>query len=210
MGVVGDVRNMNMEESPAPQYYGPFFRGGFDANSAFIVVRSMLPKDAMVQLIRGAVRSLDASLAIGNVRTMSDMETEVTARRRFQTTLLTIFSAAAMLLAIVGVYGLVAYSVRRRTGEIGIRMALGARRSGVVWLVLAEGLVLLTAGLGIGLVAAVAMTRLLSGFLYGVVPIDAATYVTVPVLLLVGTLIACLVPSVRAASIDPMDALRHE
>lgn len=151
-----------------------------------------------------------AALALGSKATLVDLETEATARRRFQTTLLTVFSAIAMLLAVIGVYGLLAFSVRRRTGEIGIRMALGSTRSGVVKLVLREGLALLWAGLGIGLAASLGISRLLSGFLYGVPAIDPLTYALVPFLLLVGTLAACLVPSFRAAGIDPMNALRHE
>jgi putative ABC transport system permease protein len=114
------------------------------------------------------------------------------------------------VLAVIGVYGLMAFSVRQRTGEIGLRMALGATRGGVVKLVLREGLTLLASGLGIGLVAALGLTRLLGGFLYEVPVIDPVTYTLVPLLLLAATTMACLVPSVRAASIDPMSALRHE
>ena len=115
-----------------------------------------------------------------------------------------------MLMALVGVYGLLAFSVRQRTGEIGIRMALGSTRMRVAGLVLREGLVLLATGLVIGLAAALAFTRLLSKFLFEVPPIDPMTYALVPLLLLVGTVAASLIPSLRAAYTDPMNALRHE
>ena len=115
-----------------------------------------------------------------------------------------------MLLAMVGVYGLLAYSVRQRTGEIGIRVALGSSKTGVVRLILSEGLTLLGVGLLLGVAAALLSTRLLAGFLYGVPPLDPFTFTLVPMLLLVATLGACLIPSFRAAAIDPMNALRHE
>jgi predicted permease len=212
-GVVGNVRNLSREAAAAPQMYLSFWQGDLDSapvSGADFTVRSVLPANAVAKEMRAAMRNLDPNLALADVHTMSDLESEATARRRFQTTLLTVFSVAAMLLAVIGVYGLMAFSVRQRTGEIGIRMALGATRSGVVKLVLREALTLLAGGLGIGLAASAGLTRLLAGFLYQVPAIDPVTYMLVPVLLLAGTLMACVIPSVRAASIDPMSALRHE
>jgi ABC-type antimicrobial peptide transport system permease subunit len=141
---------------------------------------------------------------------MGDLVSQATARRRFQTMLLTVFSGIAMLLAVVGVYGLLAYSVRQRTGEIGLRMALGSSKAGVIRLVLREGLSLLGIGLLLGLAAAFAFTRLLTGFLYDVPPIDPFTFALVPMFLFIATLVACFVPSWRAAAVDPINALRHE
>ena len=204
---------MSREAAAVPQMYLSFWQGDVDTAptiGADFTVRSVLPADTVVKEMQTAMRSLDPNLALADVRTMSDLESEATARRRFQTTLLTVFSIVAMLLAVIGVYGLVAFSVRQRTGEIGIRMALGATRSGIALLVLREGLTLLAAGLAIGLAAALMLTRLLAGFLHQVPAIDPVTYTLVPLLLLVGTVMACLVPGVRAASIDPMNALRHE
>jgi putative ABC transport system permease protein len=204
---------MSREAAAVPQMYLSFWQGDVDTAptiGADFTVRSVLPADTVVKEMQTAMRSLDPNLALADVRTMSDLESEATARRRFQTMLLTVFSIVAMLLAVIGVYGLVAFSVRQRTGEIGIRMALGATRSGVVTLVLWEGLTLLASGLAIGQAAAVVLTRLLTGFLYQVPAIDPVTYTLVPLLLLVGTVMACLVPGVRAASLDPMSALRHE
>jgi predicted permease len=213
-GVVGDVRTMSRETAAAPQMYLSFWQGDLDdvppVNGADFVVRSVLPADAVIRQMRAAMRNLDPNLALADVRTMNDLESVAAARRRFQATLLAVFSAVAMVLAVIGVYGLIAFSVRRRTGEIGLRMALGATRSGVVKLVLREGLTLLAAGLGIGLVAAAGLSRWLTEFLYQVPAIDPVTYTLVPLLLLAATIVACLVPSARAAGIDPMDALRHE
>jgi putative ABC transport system permease protein len=124
--------------------------------------------------------------------------------------LLTAFSAMAMLLAMVGVYGLFSFSVRQRTGEIGIRMALGWTQAGAVALILREGLALVGIGVGVGLAWAVGFTRLLSKFLCDVPFIDPATYIVVPLVLVTGTLIACLVPSLRVAAIDPMERVCHE
>jgi putative ABC transport system permease protein len=212
-GVMADVRNMSPETAAAPQMYNSFWQSDTDdapVNGAYIAVRSLLPEDAMVKEIRAVIRSRDPNLAIADVHTMSDLESEATARRRFQTTLLTVFAVIATVLALIGVYGLLAFSVRQRTGEIGIRMALGSTRTGVINLVLREGLAMLGAGLVIGLAASLGISRLVSGFLFGVPAIDPLTYALVPFVLLVGTLAACLVPSVRAVGIDPIDALRHE
>ena len=213
IGVVEDVRNMSLETIAEPQIYSPFGQWGADgalANSAYVVVRSLLPLDAVVSQLRIAVRSLDPNLAISDIHAMSDLQSRATANRRFQTTLLTLFSAIATFLALVGVYGLLAYSVRQRTGEIGLRMALGSSKTGVIRLVLREGLGLLGMGLLVGLAAAFAFTRLLAGFLYDVPALDPLTFALVPVLLLVATLAACLIPSWRAAAVDPMNALRRE
>ena len=141
---------------------------------------------------------------------MGDFAARATAPRRFQTTLLTLFSAIALFLAVVGVYGLLAYSVRQRTGEIGLRMALGSTRAGIGRLVLREGLSILLVGLVIGMVAALLLARLLRGFLYEVPALDPLTFVLVPTLLVAAVLAACLIPSARAAATDPLVALRHE
>ena len=141
---------------------------------------------------------------------MNDRVSQAIARRRFQTTLLTVFSGIATLLAVVGIYGLLTYSVRQRTAEIGIRMALGSSRIRVARLILREGLGLIGAGSFIGLAAALFCTRLLTGFLYGVPRIDPLTLFLVQALLVFAALAACLIPSWKASRIAPMTALRHE
>src|SRR5579863_17007 len=213
VGVAKDVRYMSLEAAPVPQVYRSFWQVEWNESSivgAYVAVHSSLPQEAVVSEIRAAVKAIDPSLAVADVHTMSELVSQVTARRRFQTSLLTVFSGAAMLLAMVGVYGLLAYSVRQRTGEIGIRLALGSSRNGVMRLILLQGLTLLGAGLAIGLAAAMACTRLLASFLYGVPALDPATFIVVPMLLLVSTVAACLIPSLRAGAVDPIHALRHE
>jgi putative ABC transport system permease protein len=213
VGVAKDVRYMSLEDAPVPQVYRSFWQVEWNESSivgAYVAVHSSLPQDVVVSEIRAAVKAIDPSLAVADVHTMSELVSQVTARRRFQTSLLTVFSGAAMLLAMVGVYGLLAYSVRQRTGEIGIRLALGSSRNGVMRLILLQGLTLLGAGLVIGLAAALVCTRLLASFLYGVPALDPATFAVVPMLLLVSTIAACLIPSLRAGAVDPIDALRHE
>ncbi|WP_353070762.1 ABC transporter permease [Tunturiibacter gelidoferens] len=213
VGVAKDVRYMSLEAAPVPQVYRSFWQMEWNESNivgAYVAVRSSLPQDGVVAEIRTAVKGIDPSLAVADVHTMSELVSSVTARRRFQTTLLTVFSVTAMLLAMVGVYGLLTYSVRQRTGEIGIRLALGSSKNGVVRLILREGLTLLGIGLVIGLAVALACTRLLTGFLYGVPALDPATFAMVPMLLLAATIAACLIPSFRAAAIDPINALRHE
>jgi predicted permease len=210
IGLAADVRNEDLEVAAIPQIYSPLGQGDVHASGVFLAVRSSLPQDSLVSAVRAAVRDIDPSISIEDVHAMGELVSQAEARRRFQTTLLTVFSGIAMFLAVVGVYGLLAYSVRQRTGEIGIRMALGSSKGGVVRLVLREGMGLLGVGLVIGLVGAFCCARLLNGFLYGVAAIDPVTFVLVPVLLLVAVLGACLVPSFRAAAVDPMQALRHE
>jgi predicted permease len=213
VGVVGDVRSASREAATVPEMYVSFWQGDTDVGPAAGVdftVRSPLPAETVMQGMRAAMRSIDPNLALANLGTMNDLESQASARRRFQTALMTLFAAVAMLLAVIGVYGLIAYSVQQRTGEIGIRMALGGTRSGIVMLVLQEAMWLLASGLGIGLAAALGLTRLLKGFLYQVPAVDPATYTVVFLLLIAATVTACVFPSMRAAAIDPADALRHE
>jgi len=208
VGVLGNIRNLKLEDAPPPQVYVPFEHD--DNNTASFAIRSSLPEDALVAVVRAAVRSMDPSLAIGDVRTMGDLVSEATARRRFQTTLLMLFAGAALFLAAVGFYGLMAYTVKQRTGEIGVRMALGASRPQIRSLIVERGMRLVIAGLVIGFAGAVALTRLLAGFLYGVRPLDPVTMVGVAVVLAGTTLTACTLPANRASRIEPTEALRSE
>jgi ABC-type antimicrobial peptide transport system permease subunit len=168
-----------------------------------------MPK-AVAAEIRSALHSIDPNLAASDIQTMGQLESVASARRRFQTSLLTIFAAIALCLALVGLYGLMAYSVGRRTREVGIRMALGAERSDVMLLVLKQAAILLALGLVSGLVASWFATRAIQAFLFGVGRYDPITVLSVCGLLAVSGLIAALIPARRAASIDPMQALRTE
>jgi putative ABC transport system permease protein len=206
IGVVSDVRHTNLEESPAPQIYQPVSAAG----DGYVVVRTSRPPKAVAAEIRTVLHAVDPNLAASDIQTMGQLESAASARRRFQTSLLTIFAAIALSLALVGLYGLMAYSVGRRTREIGIRIALGAERSAVMLLVLKKAALLLALGLVAGLVASWFATRAIQAFLFGVGPYDPITVLSVCGLLAVSGLIAAIIPARRAASIDPMQALRTE
>jgi putative ABC transport system permease protein len=206
VGVVGDVRHTSLEEAPAPQIYNP----AAAADGGYIAVRSVLPPNVLAAEIRSTLHSIDPNLAADDIQTMGDLVSEASARRRFQTSLLTVFAAIALFLALVGLYGLMAYSVSRRTREVGIRMALGAQRADVMLLVLKKAALLLGLGLVAGLAGSWFATRAIQSLLYGVGDHDPITIVSVCALLAVCGMIAALIPARRAASIDPVQALRTE
>jgi predicted permease len=206
VGVIGDVRHSSLEEPAAPQIYDP--DTGFQVG--YIAVRSTLPPKALAAEIRSTLHAIDPNLAAGDIQTMGELESVASAQRRFQTSLLTVFAGIALFLALVGLYGLMAYSVSRRTREVGIRMALGAQRTDVVLLVLKKAALLLALGLVSGLVASWFATRAMQAFLFGVGRHDPTTILSVCALLAVSGLIAAIIPARRAASIDPMQALRTE
>jgi predicted permease len=206
VGVLADARSLTLEDAPPPQVFSSFWQS--DPQSVSIALRSELPPEDVVSTVRSTLKTIDPNLAIADIHTMGDLVTEATARRRFQTTLLTAFAAVALLLALIGFYGLVAYSVKQRTAEIGVRMALGASRRQVLTMVLRGGMRLVIIGLVFGLAGALTLTRILASFLYNVRPIDPLTFITVPILLLLVTIAACAIPSWRAAEVDPIQALR--
>lgn len=206
VGVIGDVRHTSLEEAPAPQIYNPVSA----AEDGYIVVRSVLPPQALTTQIRSTLRAIDPDLAAGDIQTMGDLESAASAPRRFQTLLLTVFAAIALFLALVGLYGLMAYSVSCRTREVGIRMALGAQRTDVLLLVLRKAAVLLALGLAAGLLGSWFATRAIKAFLFGVEQHDPITILSVCALLAICGLLAALIPARRAASIDPIEALRTE
>jgi predicted permease len=206
VGVVGDVRHNSLEELPAPQIYLPVA----ETDGGYVAVRSSRPPSAVAAEIRSALHSIDPNLATSDIQTMGQLESAASARRRFQTSLLTVFATIALSLALVGLYGLMAYSVGRRTREVGIRMALGAKRSDVMLLILKKAALLLALGLISGLVASWFGARAIQAFLFGVGGHDPITVLSVCVLLAVCGLLAALIPARRAASIDPMQALRTE
>jgi predicted permease len=206
VGVVADVSHLTLEEAPQPQMYFP----GYELSGAYVAVRSVRPPAAVASEIRATLKGIDPNLARGEVHTMGDLMSEATARRRFQTSLLSVFAAIALFLALVGLYGLMAYSVNCRTREMGIRMALGAQRTDVTLLVLRKAGFLLGSGLACGLVCTWIATRAIKAFLFGVDTHDPATILWVCVLLAVCGFVAALIPARRAASIDPMQALRAE
>jgi predicted permease len=206
VGIVADVRNESLDHAPVPQIYTPFD----NSQSASIAVRSSLPSEAFIASVRASVRSIDPSIALADIHTMQQAVAASTARRRFQTTLLTTFGAIALLLALVGLYGVLDYSVRQRIAEIGVRIALGASRRRVIAMILRQGLRLVFTGLALGLIAAFALVRLLASALYGVRSYDPWTFLATPFLVVLAALLACVVPAWHAAHIEPVEALRSE
>ncbi len=206
VGVVADVRHTSLEEEPQPQMYN----AAYDFSDAYFTVRSTQPPSIVASEIRSTLKSIDPSLAITDLHTMGDLVSEASARRRFQTSLLSTFAAIALLLALVGLYGLMSYSVNRRTREVGIRMALGAQRSDVLLMVLKNAGSLVGTGLLAGLACTWIAGRAIRSFLFGVTVHDPATIVAVSTLLLTCGLVAAFVPARRAASTEPMQALRTE
>jgi putative ABC transport system permease protein len=164
----------------------------------------------VTQSLREQVRALDRDLPVFGERTMTQVAAESMSRRRFAMQVVGLFGILALLMAAVGIYGVIAYSVTQRTREIGIRVALGASRSAILRWVLKQGLVLTMAGVVVGIVGALLLTRLLRSLLFGIGPADIVTYGALAILLTIVALIACYVPARRATKVDPLIALRYE
>jgi putative ABC transport system permease protein len=175
-----------------------------------IVVRSSLDPHALAKGVEEAVWSLDRSIPVTKIKPMAEMLTETRSQRRFTTLLLVLFAATALALAIVGIYGVIAYSVVQRTRELGVRIALGAQRGNVLWIVLRQAVVLGAIGVGLGIIGSFFASRAMTSLIFGIAPRDPATFVSVAFLLLVVALFAAFVPAWRATRIDPTTALRAE
>jgi putative ABC transport system permease protein len=208
VGVAGDVVGQSLRESARPGVYLAFPQ--FSYRSNYLVARSEGDPHAITGAARSVIGELDPALPLWDVRTMQERLSRVTARDRFSTVLLGAFGILALLLAAVGIYGVLGYSVAARTREMGLRMAVGAGRGDVVRLVVAEGLRFTLVGLAAGLVLAGALSRLLESQLYEVSPLDPAAFLAAALVLFGTATLACWVPARRATRIDPMAALRHE
>jgi putative ABC transport system permease protein len=209
VGVVGNVRHDDMETAPRPEIYFSFGQAHWP--SAFMVLRSKTSDPlAVASAAQNAVASVNRDIPLTNLRSMQDMLARSLLRRKFAMLLLSIFAGVAMLLAAIGLYGVMSYTVSQRTHEIGIRMALGARKEDVLKLVVGQGMRLAVLGVVVGLVASIALTRLMSRLLFGVSAHDPITFLTVAALLAAVALLANYVPARRAAEVDPMVALRYE
>jgi putative ABC transport system permease protein len=212
VGVVGDVKHFGLDQPEASAIYTPYAQSQQAWKRwMYLAVRSdAVDPSALVGAVKARVWSVDSQIPLTKVLTMEDVAAASVEGRRFQMALLGVFALVALLLAAVGIYGLVSYSVGRRTHEIGVRMALGARRRDIFGLVVRQGLLLASLGLAAGLACAFALTRLLANIVYGVSPTDPLTYAALSVFLLLVALLACLVPARRATKVDPMEALRYE
>jgi putative ABC transport system permease protein len=173
------------------------------------VVRGTLPPERTASALSGLVRNMDAALAVAGMRTMGQLVSEASAERRFQTVVLTVFGAISLFLSLLGLYALMAYTVQRRTAEIGIRMAMGAKRSAVMGLVLRQGAILWLGGIALGLACAWGVTRWMRSVLFEVQPTDSLTFVGVATLFCALAAIACHVPARRATRVDPVISLRY-
>jgi putative ABC transport system permease protein len=210
VGVVGDVRQTGLYEQKL-EFYVPYMqeRRSFMAPRD-LVVRTKAEPGVIAAAVRKAVWAVDKDQPVSNVRTLDEVFSAAISQERFQALMLGLFAALALVLACVGLYGVISYSVVQRTHEIGVRMALGARPVDVLRLVIREGMLLTFAGLVLGVVAGTFVTRVLTDMLFGVTPRDPLTFVGVPVLLLGVAFLACYIPARRATRIDPLIALRYE
>ena len=213
VGVVGNVKYEGLGEKDQPTMYVPYFDSGWCpwfAREMYVVVRSASAPQEVVSALQSAVLSLDNQLAIAHVRTMDQLLYESVASSRFRAVLFAVFAALALVLAVIGIYGVMAYSVSERAHEIGIRMALGAHRADILRTILREGASLALLGVAIGLVVALALSRAVAGLLFGVQATDPVTFAVVATLLWSVALAACYFPARRATRVDPMVALRYE
>jgi len=208
IGVVGDLRNRSLNTEPKPAYYVP--QTQIPWTQTTMVVKTTNDPKSLVSGVTKEVAAMDSDLPLFGVKTMHEYLAASVAAPRFSTTLLSIFAGVALVLTLVGLYGVMSYSVAQRTNEIGIRLALGAQSRDVLLMIVKQGSMLIVLGLGIGLLGAYALTRVIASLLFGVTAKDPLTFVAAAVLLAIVALLACYIPAWRATKVDPMDALRCE
>lgn len=208
VGVVGDVRLETLTDEPTPTMYVPHTQYGERAMS--LVVRTALDPAALVTRVREAIRAVDRAVPVYDVKAMAQVRTDAMAQPRFSAFMLLLFSAVALSLAAIGIYGVISFMVTRQTREIGVRLALGATPTVELLRVIARGTRLLAAGIAIGLAGAIAAGRMMGSLLYETRPIDLATLIGTTLFLACVGLLACVAPALRASRVDPMEALRYE
>jgi len=211
IGIVANIKHLSMREQPGPEMYVPFTQKVWPSLLTMeLVVRTRLDTASAAGSIRNAIHRVDGDLPITNVTTLTALVNDSVAQPRFSMLLLGVFAAFALILASIGIYGVISYSVLQRTREIGVRVALGASRFDVFSMILNQGARLAGLGIAIGILTALAVTRLLASFLYGIRPADPVTFTLVCALLVGVALLASFLPARRAMRVDPLVALRHD
>jgi predicted permease len=214
VGVIPDIKHESLREETAPEMFVPYTQNEIKVwpsmQTMQFAVRAQADPTSITDRIRQAVRSVDADLPIAKFATLTTLVDSSMSADRFSMLLVSFFGALALVLAAIGTYGVISYSVMQRTSEIGVRMALGAKRGQIFLMILRQAGRLAGAGLVIGLIGALIMTRLMARFLFGVRPTDPITFVGVSVLLMTIVLLACYIPARKAMKVDPMIALRYE
>jgi len=209
VGVIGDAKYGDLREQPRPMFYLPLFQN-LEERLYYVHVRMAGNPAAVIAAVRREIQAMDPDISVYNVQTINEVIDSLLQHDRMFAVLASVFGILALLLTAIGIYGVVAYQITRRTGEVGIRMALGAQRGNVLWMFMRETLLVLAAGAAIGLPAAIAVAHLLRSLLFGLEPSDPVTIIGAMVALLGAGALAGFLPARRAASLLPMDALRHE
>jgi putative ABC transport system permease protein len=205
---VGDLRERGLEQDATLALYHPYYGSGW--SPANFVVHTTVDPRSTLPSIRSILAEMDANLPVSDVTTLDDLVASSVVERRFNTLLMSVFSVVAVILTLAGIHGVLAYTVARRTPEIGVRIALGASANSVLRQTVAQGMKPVVVGLTIGLLGAFGLSRFMSAILFGIAPTDYITYVTVAFLLSAAAVVSCYVPARRAARIDPLTALRDE
>ena len=206
--MVGHVKNYGVDQDSRVEVYLPYFQN--PVGSATLIVRAEKDPAALSASIRQAVKAVDLEVPVYSVRTLAEIVSDSTAQRRLAVMLITVFAAVALLLAAVGIYGVMSYAVAQRTQEIGIRMALGAERRDILRMVLRHGGLMAVIGIGLGVTVALGLARLITSLLFQVSATDPPTFSVVPVVLIAVALLACYIPARRATRVDPLVALRYQ
>jgi putative ABC transport system permease protein len=209
VGIVRDVKHFSLDAEAKPEMYVPHLERPWP-NMTLVVRATTDDQGGLVAAVRGEVAALDKRIPVANVKRIDQYVAASAGLRRFSMILLGSFAALALILAAIGIYGVMAYTVTQRTHEIGIRVALGAQRRDVLKLVVGQGMILVLVGIVIGLSASFALTRFMKSVLFGVSPTDPVTFIVIPLLFVSVAVMACYFPSRRATKVDPMVALRYE
>jgi putative ABC transport system permease protein len=208
VGIVGNVRHLGPAHTASPEFYAPYLQ--HPTPDMMLAIRTASNPSGLSSAVQGAVQSVDKNQPVYDVATMGQRLAGSIAAQRFNMFLIGAFAGLSLLLASVGIYGVISYSIAQRTHDIGVRMALGAERRDVLKMVVGQGLGPALIGVAIGIAGALALTRFLSSLLYGVKPTDALTFIAVSLILIAVSLLACYIPARRAAKVDPMVALKYE